>query len=306
MQPEDGPDEVSGESVATTGQQEDPPEGTAGELTVNTERPEDPPDGTAGDPLAGTGHPEVELDENLPEITELQVAQQLPALADHIQQHQDIEAAAQDRADAAIQRIRREIESQYHFAFDRAIREIRSDQNRNFNKKLDETIAQFKETLEGLAREYSGKLQDLEAGTRDNREQHDRLMEEIRSAIKLDREEAGQRREELEWDHRRRLATLAEDSQRERAEQLEQYRQICTDTTGDLTEKVDGVIRANARTIDSKLREHRTESIREQQRKTLEAIAAAEAKWKKRTAVILTVTLTASALAIAALLTAVL
>ena len=248
MQPEDGPDEVSGESVATTGQQEDPPEGTA------------------GDTLAGTGHPEVEPDENLPEITELQVAQQLPALADHIQQHQDIEAAAQDRADAAIQRIRREIESQYHFAFDRAIREIRSDQNRNFNKKLDETIAQFKETLEGLAREYSGKLQDLEAGTQKNREQHDRLMEELRSAIKLDREEAGQRREELEGDHRRRLATLAEDSQRERAEQLEQYRQICTDTTGDLTEKVDGVIRANARTIDSKLREHRTESIREQQR----------------------------------------
>ncbi len=288
MQPEDGPDEVSGESVATTGQQEDPPEGTA------------------GDTLAGTGHPEVEPDENLPENTELQVAQQTPPMADHIQQHQDIEAAAQDRADAAIQRIRREIESQYHFAFDRAIREIRSDQNRNFNKKLDETIAQFKETLEGLAREYSGKLQDLEAGTRDNREQHDRLMEEIRSAIKLDREEAGQRREELEGDHRRRLATLAEDSQRERAEQLEQYRQICTDTTGDLTEKVDGVIRANARTIDSKLREHRTESIREQQRKTLEAIAAAEAKWKKRTAVILTVTLTASALAIAALLTAVL
>ena len=288
MQPEDGPDEVSGESVATTGQQEDPPEGTA------------------GDTLAGTGHPEVEPDENLPENTELQVAQQTPPMADHIQQHQDIEAAAQDRADAAIQRIRREIESQYHFAFDRAIREIRSDQNRNFNKKLDETIAQFKETLEGLTREYSGKLQDLEAGTRDNREQHDRLMEEIRSAIKLDREEAGQRREELEGDHRRRLATLAEDSQRERAEQLEQYRQICTDTTGDLTEKVDGVIRANARTIDSKLREHRTESIREQQRKTLEAIAAAEAKWKKRTAVILTVTLTASALAIAALLTAVL
>ena len=104
MQPEDGPDEVSGESVATTGQQEDPPEGTA------------------GDTLAGTGHPEVEPDENLPENTELQVAQQTPPMADHIQQHQDIEAAAQDRADAAIQRIRREIESQYHFAFDRAIR----------------------------------------------------------------------------------------------------------------------------------------------------------------------------------------
>ena len=50
----------------------------------------------------------------------------------------------------------------------------------------------------------------------------------------------------------------------------------------------------------SKLREHRAETIREQQRKALEAIAAAESKWKKRTAAILTVTLTASAIAVEA------
>ena len=75
-----------------------------------------------------------------------------------------IETAAQDRADATVEKIRRETERTYHLEFDRAIREIRSDQNRNFNQKLDEAIGQFRETLEGLAREYSGKLQDLETG----------------------------------------------------------------------------------------------------------------------------------------------
>ena len=129
-------------------------------------------------------------------------------------------------------------------------------------------------------------------------------MEQFQSETDRNREEAAQHREELDKAHSRRLSAAAEEARREREEQLEQYQKICSDTTVDLAERLDNAIKTNARNIDSRLREHRTESTREQQQKTLEGIAATEAKWKRRTAAILTATLAASALAVAALLTA--
>ena len=141
-----GPDNTAGDTIASTNHPECPPDGAAGEPLVNNDNPEDGPE---GHPTATTGP---------------QDDHQTPTLAVHIQKHEDIETAAQDRADATVEKIRRETERTYHLEFDRAIREIRSDQNRNFNRKLDETIAQFRETLEALAMEYSGKLQDLETG----------------------------------------------------------------------------------------------------------------------------------------------
>ena len=154
--------------------------------------------------------------------------------------------------------------------------------------------------------EYSGKLQDLETGTKENREQHDRLMEQLRAEADRNREEAAQHREELDKAHSRRLSAAAEDARREREEQLEQYRKVCSDTTSDLAKRLDDAIKTNARNIDSRLREHRTATVREQQQKILEVIAATEARWKKRMAVVLTLTLTATAIAAAALLAAVL
>ena len=283
-----GPDNTAGDTIASTNHPECPPDGAAGEPLVNNDNPEDGPE---GHPTATTGP---------------QDDHQTPTLAVHIQKHEDIETAAQDRADATVEKIRRETERTYHLEFDRAIREIRSDQNRNFNQKLDEAIGQFRETLEGLAREYSGKLQDLETGNRENREQHDPLMEQLRAEADRNRGEAAQHREELDKAHSRRNTAAAEEARREQEEQLEQYRKICSDTTQDLAKKLDEAIRTNTRNIDSRLREHRTATVREQQQKTLEVISATEARWKKRMAVVLTITLTASAIAATALLTAVL
>ena len=263
MYPGDGPDNIAGDTVASARHPEYPPDDTDVEIPVTIEQLEDEPDGS---PMETTG---------------AQVDHQPQTLAVHIREHENIETAAQDRANATVDKMRQETERTYHFEFDKAIREIRSDQNRNFNRKLDDTVAQFREKLEALAMEYSGKLQDLEAGSRENRDQHDRLMEQLQSEVDRNREEAAHHQEELDKAHGRRLTAADEETRREREEQLEQYRKVCSDTTADLTNRLDDAIRTNARTIDAKLREHRNENAREQQRKTLELITAAEAKWKE-------------------------
>ena len=177
---------------------EDEPDDTAGDTLASARHPEYPPDDTGRDPPVTTGHPEDGPDGNPTETTGARADHQPQNLATHIQEHENVEKAAQDRADAAVEKMRQETERTYHLEFDRAIREIRSDQNRNFNQKLDEAIGQFRETLEGLAREYSGKLQDLETGNRENQEQHDRLMGQLQSEIDRNQEEAAQHREELD------------------------------------------------------------------------------------------------------------
>ena len=323
MQQEDGPGRIAGDTFAITEHQEDEPAGTAGDLPARATHQEDPPEHTAGEPLADTeqeegqpaaGEPlvDTEQQEGQPATggplvdTEQQTAQQPQTLATHIQEHENIEVVAQDRADAVIERIRRQTDSAYHFAFDKAIREIRSDQNRNFDRKLEETIEQFRQTLEGLTRQHTNGLQDLESAARENQDRHDRQMDLLQSEIDRNRQEAEQHQEELVKAHIQKLTTAAEDSKKESAEQLRQYTQICSETAVNLTERLDEAIKKNSGMIDSKLREHRTAVGREQRQKTEEAIAAAEAKWKKRSAALLVVALTASAIAAAALVTAIL
>lgn len=307
MHQEDGPGGIAGDTFARTDHQEDEPNGTAGDLPANTGHQEDPPERTAGEPLANIDQQECQPAAREPLVdTEQQAEPQPQTLAAHIQEHENIEAAAQDRANAAIVKIRRETDSAYHFAFDKAIREIRSDQNRNFDRKLEETIEQFRQTLEGLTREHANELQGLEAAARENQDLHDRQMDQLRSEIDRNREEADQHREALVKAHSQRLIAAAEDSNKERAEQLRQYTEICSETAVSLTERLDEAIRKSSGTIDSRLREHRTAVGREQQQKTEQAMAAAEARWKKRAAALLVVTLTASAIAVAALVTAVL
>ena len=80
MHPEDGPDNTAGDTVASARHPEYPPGDTGRESPVATGQLEDGPDGSPMETAAA------------------QADHQTPTLAAHIQKHEDIETAAQDRA----------------------------------------------------------------------------------------------------------------------------------------------------------------------------------------------------------------
>ena len=143
-----------------------------------------------------TAPKETEVSGEILAKTAQQVAQQSRTLALHIRQHDDIEAAAQEKANVLIDKLRTDLESAYQSVLERTAQEIRSRQGRQFSEKLDQALAGFNNEVKELTGEFAAKLQDHlkemgEAG-RESQDRHARLMEQVESEIARNREEGQQ------------------------------------------------------------------------------------------------------------------
>jgi F0F1-type ATP synthase membrane subunit b/b' len=130
-------------------------------------------------------------------------------------------------------------------------------------------------------------------------------VEDLRAEIRNARDQAQRQREELDEAHTKNLAATAEVLQAERTEHEQQYRQICSDTTAEMTRLLDTALEENNRTTDTKLAETGA-AMAQQGQEVNNALAASNAHWRRLTTILIVATAATSAVALAALATALL
>ena len=256
-----------------------------------------------------TDPPDSEATENLLASMAQQVAQQSRTTALHIAQHDDIEAAAEDKATAIIDKIRADLQEAHQVALAQATEAVTSSHSRELHQNLTRIAERFNENLQELTNHHASTLKDhmdaLERVGQQNAEQHGREVEDLRAEIRNARDQAQRQREELDEAHTKNLAATAEVLQAERTEHEQQYRQICSDTTAEMTRLLDTALEENNRTTDTKLAETGA-AMAQQGQEVNNALAASNAHWRRLTTILIVATAATSAVALAALATALL
>ena len=256
-----------------------------------------------------TDPPDSEATEKLLASMAQQVAQQSRTTALHIAQHDDIEAAAEDKAKAIIDKIRADLQEAHQVALAQATEAVTSNHRRELHQNLTRIAERFNENLQELTNHHASTLKDhmdaLERVGQQNAEQHGREVEDLRAEIRNARDQAQRQREELDEAHTKNLAATAEVLQAERTEHEQQYRQICSDTTAEMTRLLDTALEENNRTTDTKLAETGA-AMAQQGQEVNNALAASNAHWRRLTTILIVATAATSAVALAALATALL
>ena len=236
-----------------------------------------------------------------------QVAQASRTTALHIEQHDDIEKAAQEKADVVIRKVRETLETAHQSALDQATEALKSSHNRELHTNLTIIAKKFNETLDDLVRRHRSTLQEhietLKKADDERAESHSQEMDRIRNEAQRAEDQTQAQRREMEDSHREALAQTANTLEREREARNERYQQLCSDTTTRMEEILAGALEESAKTNEAKFTETR-ETIARQKADADAALAERDTKWRRTTLILAGATLTAIAMAIAAVMLA--
>ena len=132
-----------------------------------------------------------------PEATE----ELLASMAQQVAQHDDIEAAAQERANAVIDRVRADLEAAHQAALARATEVMTASHGRELHQNLTRIAERFNQTLQELTDHHTGILQGHVAALKEleqaSAERHGREVEELRSELQNLREQAQRQRQAM-------------------------------------------------------------------------------------------------------------
>ena len=236
-----------------------------------------------------------------------QVAQASRTTALHIEQHDDIEKAAQEKADVVISKVRETLEAAHQSALDQATEALKSSHNQELHTNLTTIAKKFNETLDDLARRHRSTLQEhietLKKADEERAESHSQEMDRIRNEVQRAEDQTQAQRREMEDSHREALAQTANTLEREREARNERYQQLCSDTTTRVEEILAGALEESAKTNEAKFTETR-ETIARQKADADAALAERDTKWRRTTLILAGATLTSIATAIAAVMMA--
>ena len=236
-----------------------------------------------------------------------QIAQASRTTALHIEQHDDIEKAAQEKADIVISKVRETLETAHQSALDQATEDLKSSHNRELHTNLTTIAKKFNETLDDLVRRHRSTLQDhietLKKADEERAESHSQEMDQVRNEVQRAEDQTQVQRREMEDLHREALAQTANTLEREREARNERYQQLCSDTTTRMEEILAGALEESAKTNEAKFTETR-ETIARQKADADAALAERDTKWRRTTLILAGATLTAIATAIAAVMMA--
>ena len=236
-----------------------------------------------------------------------QVAQASRTTALHIEQHDDIEKAAQEKADVVISKVRETLETAHQSALDQATEALKSSHNRELHTNLTTIAKKFNETLDDLVRRHRSTLQEhietLKKADAERAESHSQEMDRVRNEVQRAEDQTQAQRREMEDSHREALAQTANTLERERAARNDRYQQLCSDTTTRMEEILAGALEESAKTNEAKFTETR-ETIARQKADADAALAERDTKWRRTTLILAGATLTAIATAIAAVMMA--
>ena len=236
-----------------------------------------------------------------------QVAQASRTTALHIEQHDDIEKAAQEKADIVITKVRETLETAHQSALDQATEALKSSHNRELHTNLTTIAKKFNETLDDLVRRHRSTLQEhietLKKADAERAESHSQEMDRVRNEVQRAEDQTQAQRREMEDSHREALAQTANTLERERAARNERYQQLCSDTTTRMEEILAGALEESAKTNEARFTETR-ETVARQKADADAVLAERDTKWRRTTLILAGATLTSIATAIAAVVMA--
>ena len=236
-----------------------------------------------------------------------QVAQASRTTALHIEQHDDIEKTAQEKADVVISKVRETLETAHQSALDQATEALKSSHNQEFHTNLTTIAKKFNETLDDLVRHHRSTLQEhietLKKADAERAESHSQEMDRVRNEVQRAEDQAQAQRREMEDSHREALAQTANTLEREREARNERYQQLCSDTTTRMEEILADALEESAKTNEAKFTETR-ETIAGQKADADASLAERDTKWRRTILILAGATLTAIAAAIAAVMMA--
>ena len=236
-----------------------------------------------------------------------QVAQASRTTALHIEQHDDIEKAAQEKADVVISKVRETLETAHQSVLDQATEALKSSHNRELHTNLTTIAKKFNETLDDLVRHHRSTLHEhietLKKADEERAESHSQEMDRIRNEVQRAEDQTQAQRRGMEDSHREALAQTANTLEREREAQNERYQQLCSDTTTRMEEILAGALEESAKTNEAKFTETR-ETIARQKADADAALAERDTKWRRTTLILAGAAMTAIAAAIAAVMMA--
>ena len=236
-----------------------------------------------------------------------QVAQASRTTTLHIEQHDDIEKAAQEKAGVVISKVRETLESAHQSALDQATEALKSSHNQELHTNLTTIAKKFNETLDDLVRRHRSTLQEhietLKKADAERAESHSQEMDRVRNEAQRAEDQAQAQRREMEDSHREALAQTANTLEREREARNERYQQLCSDTTTRMEEILAGALEESAKTNEAKFTETR-ETIARQKADADAALAERDTKWRRTILILAGATLTSIATAIAAVVMA--
>ena len=236
-----------------------------------------------------------------------QVAQASRTTALHIEQHDDIEKAAQEKADVVISKVRETLETAHQSALDQATEALKSSHNQELHTNLTTIAKKFNETLDDLVRRHRSTLQEhietLKKADEERAESHSQEMDRVRNEVQRAEDQTQAQRREMEDSHREALAQTANALERERSARNERYQQLCSDTTTRMEEILAGALEESAKTNEARFTETR-ETIARQKADADAALAERDTKWRRTTLILAGATLTSIATAIAAVMMA--
>ena len=236
-----------------------------------------------------------------------QVAQASRTTALHIEQHDDIEKAAQEKADVVISKVRETLETAHQSALDQATEALKFSHNQELHTNLTTIAKKFNETLDDLVRHHRSTLQEhietLKKADEERAESHSQEMDRVRNEAQRAEDQTQAQRREMEDSHREALAQTANTLEREREARNERYQQLCSDTTTRMEEILAGAFEEGAKTNEAKFTETR-ETIAGQKADADAALAERDTKWRRTTLILAGATLTSIAAAIAAVMMA--
>ncbi len=236
-----------------------------------------------------------------------QVAQASRTTALHIEQHDDIEKAAQEKADIVISKVRETLETAHQSALDQATEALKSSHNQELHTNLTTIAKKFNETLDDLVRRHRSTLQEhietLKKADEERAESHSQELDRVRNEVQRAEEQTQAQRREMEDSHREALAQTANTLEREREARNERYQQLCSDTTTRMEEILAGALEESAKTNEARFTETR-ETIARQKADADAALAERDTKWRRTTLILAGATLTSIATAIAAVMMA--
>ena len=113
-----------------------------------------------------------------------QVAQASKTTTLHIKEHDDIEQAAQEKADLVIVKIMEELERAHRLAVEHATEALKSSHNHELHRNLTNIAKRFNETLDELVSQHRSTLEEhietLGKADRERAEIYNREAEQVR------------------------------------------------------------------------------------------------------------------------------
>ena len=238
-----------------------------------------------------------------------QVAQQSRTLATHVTEHDDINAAAQERVDTAIQRSQEALERAHREALDTASKSLDTTGANllgEFAAFADGIRQEALSGLEQLRQQHEASVSELNAIAARYAAEGQQLLERVLEILQQARQQTEEDRTRLQETHQAALDNAAAELQSQQREQGLQYEQALSSASAALQARLDTALASNVSAYQEALTQASVNLNQAHQLHTDTVVAALDARWSKFRRILVAVATASSLVAIAAIVMGVL